>query len=244
MIGIFDSGSGGLTVLKEIRARMPKADIVYFGDIKNAPYGTKTQDELVALTEQAIRLLEDKGATHIVSACNSVSAALAVGNAPQDMIEMIEPTVASFNDSPAKILLVATPATVGAGMYQNAFKAIGKEIETLAIPLLAGAIEFGASEEEIEKIVTDALAQVDRSSFDTLVLGCTHYPFARSAFEKVLPDVVIVDPAVAVSERVAGQFTEEGSGATHFLISKDSEPFRPRVAALCLEGDVVVEVVD
>lgn len=244
MIGIFDSGSGGLTVLKEIRARMPKADIVYFGDIKNAPYGTKTQEELVALTEQAIRLLEDKGATHIVSACNSVSAALAVGNAPKDMIEMIEPTVVSFNDSPAKILLVATPATVGAGMYQNAFKAIGKEIETLAIPLLAGAIEFGASEEEIEKIVTDALAQVDRSRLDTLVLGCTHYPFARSAFEKVLPGVVVIDPAVAVADRVAAQFAEEGNGATTFLISQDSEPFRMRVAALCREGDVVVEVVD
>lgn len=243
MIGIFDSGSGGLTVLKEIRKRLPKVDIVYFGDIKNAPYGTKTQEELIKLTAAAIELLKARGATHIVSACNSVSAALAVSNAPKDMIEMIEPTVASLKDSSAKILLVATPATINAEIYQSAFQAIGKDIQTLAIPELAGAIEFGASDVEIEKIVSDVLAQVDQDGFDTLILGCTHYPFARSAFEKVLLGVAVIDPAVAVAERVATQFAEEGSGATHFLISKDSEPFRRRVGELMLDEGVVIEVI-
>lgn len=242
MIGIFDSGSGGLTVLKEIRKRLPKADIFYFGDIKNAPYGTKSQDELVVLTAQAIALLQERGATHIVSACNSVSAALKVSNAPKDMIEMIEPAVASFKDSPATILLVATPATINAEIYQNAFKAIGKEIATLAMPDLAGAIEFGAGDEEIEKIVSDALAEVDRASFDTLVLGCTHYPFARSAFEKALPGVTIIDPAVAVAKRASAQFNEEGSGQTTFLISKDSAPFRTRVAELWLDNNYAIRV--
>lgn len=244
MIGIFDSGSGGLTVLKEIRKRLPKAEIVYFGDIKNAPYGTKTQEELVALTAAAIELLKARGATHIVSACNSVSAALAVANAPKNMIEMIEPTVAAFQGSSAKILLVATPATINAEMYQNAFKAVGKEIQTLAIPELAGALEFGASDTEVEKIVSDALARVDHSSFDTLVLGCTHYPFARTAFEKALPGITTVDPAVAVAERVAAQFSEEGSGTATFLVSKDSEPFRRRVAELFPETSYAVQVLE
>ncbi len=232
MIGIFDSGSGGLTVLKEIRQRLPGADVVYFGDIKNAPYGVKSPEELIALTAAAIELLKSRGATHIVSACNSVSAALAVSNAPTDMIEMIEPTVAAFKQSPAKILLMATPATINAEIYQNAFKAIGIGIETLAIPELAGAIEFGQSEADIEKIISDALAKVDCSSFDTLVLGCTHYPFARAAFQKVLPETTIVDPAIAVAEKVASSFAEEGGGSTAFLISKDSEPFRNRVQSL------------
>lgn len=242
MIGVFDSGSGGLTVLKEIRTRLPMVDIVYFGDIKNAPYGVKSQEELVVLTAVAIELLQKRGATNIVSACNSVSAALAVSNAPKDMIEMVEPTVASFKDLSAKILLTATPATITSRIYQNAFRIIGKEIQTLAIPELAGTIEFGASEEEIEKIVRDALIQVDQASFDALVLGCTHYPFARSAFEKVLPGATIVDPAVAVAERVAKQMGEEGEGMTTFLISQDSEPFRARVAQLWPQGTYSVEV--
>lgn len=244
MIGIFDSGSGGLTVLKEIRARLPKAEIVYFGDIKNAPYGVRSQEELVELTRQAIDLLQKRGATNIVSACNSVSAALVVGNAPKGMIEMIEPTVASFRDSTERVLLTATPATIGAGLYQNAFKAIGKEIGTLAISELAGTIEFGAGDEEIEKIIREAFTTADTSKFDILILGCTHYPFAKEIFAKVLPTLKIIDPAVSVADRVAAQFAEEGSGAMHFLISKDSKPFRNRVAQLMPHAEVVIEVID
>ena len=78
MIGIFDSGSGGLTVLKAIREVMPSADILYFGDIRNAPYGEKSREELSRLTVNSIRVLQARGATSIVSACNSVSASLAV----------------------------------------------------------------------------------------------------------------------------------------------------------------------
>lgn len=246
MIGIFDSGSGGLTVLKEIRARLPRADILYFGDIKNAPYGIKTQQELVELTKSAIELLQKRGATNIVSACNSVSAALAVGNAPKGMIEMIEPTVASFKDSPARILLAATPATISAGMYQMAFQEMGKQIGTLAIPELAGAIEFGESDERVEQIVLDAFASVDTSTYDVLVLGCTHYPLARSVFERVVPGLTIVDPAVAVANRVAEQMggRERGRGATTFFITPESAPFRMRAEQLISAAAGSIHVLD
>jgi glutamate racemase len=244
MIGIFDSGSGGLTVLKEIRMRLTHADILYFGDIKNAPYGIKSQEELVALTASAIKLLQERGATNIVSACNSVSAALAVSTAPKDMIEMIEPTVASFKDSSERILLSATPATIDSQIYQNAFKAIEKEVATVAIPDLAGAIEFGSGEDAIEKIISDAFSAIDTSQYDTLVLGCTHYPFARSLFEKLFPTLKIVDPAVAVAERVESQMSEEGTGKTTFLISKNSNLFRDRVGQLWPEQTGSIEVID
>lgn len=248
MIGIFDSGSGGLTVLKEIRKRLPKADILYFGDIKNAPYGSKTKDELVALTAGAIELLQKRGAKKIVSACNSVSAALVVSSnqtrvlAPENLIEMIEPTASDFKDSVDRILLTATPATINSGIYQNAFEAIGKEIETVAIPDLAGAIEFGATDAEVEQIIREAFAAVDTSAFDTLVLGCTHYPLVKNGFETVLPALKIVDPAVAVAERVASQMSEVGLGETYFLISKDAEQFRARVAGLWPENKHSIEV--
>lgn len=140
MIGIFDSGSGGLTVLKAVRERMPSADILYFGDIKNAPYGSKSNSELSLLTVRAIELLQKRGAGSIVSACNSVSASLAISLfdalslTPTQLIEMVGPTVATFKNSSARLLLAATPATIGSEIYQNAFRMIGKEVETIAIP--------------------------------------------------------------------------------------------------------------
>src|SRR5580704_17633887 len=118
MIGIFDSGMGGLTVLKAIREEMPNCDVVYFGDTKNAPYGSKTRAELGALTVAAIERLQKAGATSIVSACNSVSASLAVSLfdtlalAPGNLIEMVGPTVSYFKHSTLRLLLAATPATI------------------------------------------------------------------------------------------------------------------------------------
>src|SRR3989344_6221172 len=123
MIGIFDSGSGGLTVLKAVREEMPSADVVYFGDIKNAPYGSRSNSELSILTVRAIELLQKRGAESIVSACNSVSASLAVSLfdalsiTPTQLIEMVGPTVASFRNSDARILLCATPATIRSEVY-------------------------------------------------------------------------------------------------------------------------------
>ena len=114
MIGIFDSGVGGLSVLKAIRERMPHADILYFGDTKNAPYGLKSPAELSQLTAQAIMRLRAGGADHIVSACNSVSASLVsslfdvLAFTPRDLIEMVGPTVAQFKDSSERIFEVSS----------------------------------------------------------------------------------------------------------------------------------------
>jgi glutamate racemase len=252
MIGIFDSGSGGLTVLKAIRERMVSADIIYFGDIKNAPYGSKSNSELSVLTVHAIELLQLRGAGSIVSACNSVSASLAVSLfdvlslAPDHLIEMVGPSVSSFKNSSDRLLLVATPATIHSEIYQNAFHMIGKEVETIAIADLAAAIEFGSSEEEIEKIIRDAFKDVQFDAFDVLVLACTHYPLVSHIFERVVGGVNIVDPAHAVGERARQKLglQEAGRGTTRFIISKDSQPFRDRVAALFPSCEVSIEVLD
>lgn len=252
MIGIFDSGSGGLTVLKAIRERMPSADVVYFGDIKNAPYGSKSNRELSVLTVRAIELLQERGAQSIVSACNSVSASLAVSLfdalslSPDHLIEMVGPTVSSFKNSSSRLLLVATPATINSEIYQNAFHMIGKEIETMAIPDLAAAIEFGKSEEEIERIIRDAFKNTQLDDFDVLILACTHYPLVEHIFERVLGSIHLFDPAVAVGDRVKKQLwpQEIGNGITRFIISKDSQQFRDRVAKLASSGATSIEVLD
>lgn len=252
MIGIFDSGSGGLTVLSAIREQMPSADVLYFGDIKNAPYGSKSNSELGALTVRAIELLQKRGAKSIVSACNSVSASLAISLfdalsiAPDHLIEMVGPTVSSFKNSSARLLLTATPATINSEIYQNAFHMIGKNIETVAIPDLASAIEFGKSEEEIEHIIRTAFESVKLSEFDVLILACTHYPLVADIFGRVLGSVHFFDPALAVGERVKKQLwpREVGNGTTRFVISSDSQPFRDRVAQLFPKSECTIEVVD
>lgn len=252
MIGIFDSGSGGLTVLKAIREQIPSADILYFGDIKNAPYGSKSNRELSVLTVHAIEFLQKHGAGSIVSACNSVSASLAVSLfdalslAPDHLIEMVGPTVSSFKNSSSRLLLVATPATINSEIYQNAFHMIGKEIETIAIPDLAAAIEFGKSEEEIEHIIREAFKNVQISNFDVLILACTHYPLVIEIFRRILGEINIFDPAIAVGDRVKRQLwpSEVGDGTMHFIISKDSQPFRDRVALLSFGDKSVIEMLD
>jgi len=252
MIGIFDSGSGGLTVLKAVREQMPSADITYFGDIKNAPYGEKSHGELSILTVRAIELLQKRGANSIVSACNSVSASLAVSLfdalslAPRQLIEMVGPTVSSFKNSSAKLLLTATPATIQSEIYQNAFRMIGKDIETVVIPDLASIIEFGGSEEEIEHSINSAFTKIQLKNFDVLILACTHYPLASHIFEQVLGPIPLFNPALVVSARVKKQLwpREVGDGITHFIISKDSQHFRARVAQLFPESAFAIEVLD
>ncbi|HQU07470.1 MAG: hypothetical protein B7X04_00480 [Parcubacteria group bacterium 21-54-25] len=252
MIGIFDSGSGGLSVLRAIRTRMPSANVLYFGDIKNAPYGEKTQEELSALTVHAMQFLQSNGAESIVSACNSVSASLAVSlfdalNLASDrLIEMVGPTVSHFRASDKRVLLCATPATVRSGIYQNGFRMVGRELTAVAIPALAGAIEFGAGDVEYERIIREAFSDVPFDAFDTLVLGCTHYPLVLPVFERVLGESVqIFDPADAVAARVEKQLwpREVGDGRLQFVISKDSAPFRARIKELFPESIAAIEVV-
>lgn len=252
MIGMFDSGSGGLTVLRAIRDRLASPDVLYFGDIKNAPYGSKSHEELSSLTIDALTFLRSRGAQSIVSACNSVSASLATSLfdafdvAPTSLIEMVGPTVALFKSSKARILLTATPATVKSGLYRNGFKMIGKEITEVPIPDLAGAIEFGEAEEVLEKKIQEAFAELNKEDFDALILACTHYPLILPVFRRVFGKLVILDPAHAVAERVERELwpCEAGDGKTHFVITKDSEHFRSIVQRLFPDSEYTIEVLN
>jgi glutamate racemase len=252
MIGIFDSGVGGLTVLKAIREVLPSADVLYFGDTKHVPYGQKSRRELAELSVAGLTLLHERGAHNIVSACNSVSVSLAVSLfdtfslSPSHLIEMVGPTVAYFKGSSARIVLAATVATVESDIYQSGFRMIGKEIEAVPFEGLASAIEKDASESELEGIIRDGFSGTALADNDVVVLACTHYPFALPSFRKVLGDnILIFDPAYAVAERAEKLFwpQEAGGGSTHFLISADSDHFRARAAEVA-GGDAEIEVLE
>ncbi len=251
MIGIFDSGSGGLTVLRAIRERLPSSDVLYFGDIKNAPYGLKSHQEISALTTDALKFLAERDARSIVSACNSASATLALSlldafSLETDrLIEMVGPTVSAFKGSAARVILFATKATVEAGIYQSGFKMIGKDVTCVPIPDLAGAIEAGMPGEDVARIVRDACAPIDWDAYDVAVLACTHYPLVQDVFRAMIPARVgIFDPADAVAERVERKFwpREAGDGRLHFVITKDSDTFRAHVARMFPDSRYEIEV--
>lgn len=259
MIGIFDSGSGGLTVLLAIRALMPSANIIYLGDIKNAPYGSKSRDELSALTVQAMEVLLKRDAKVMVSACNSLSASLAVSLFDvfdldkTNLFEMVGPTVSFFKGSPERILLCATPATVESGIYQNAFKTIGKEIIKYPMQELAGLIEFGASKQRIKANIKSSFKGVKEGDFDVILLSCTHYPLVRDIFNEVLEEIlptqigklVLFDPAEEVARRIKENCWQQeiGDSTTKFLITKDSDIFRSRVDSLFPNMQYTIEIV-
>lgn len=253
MIGIFDSGSGGLTVLSALRRELPSADIMYFGDTAHAPYGPRSREEITRLTVEALRRLTERGAERIVSACNSVSASLAVSlydtilTAPDALIEMVGPTVAWLRDVPERLLVVATEATIRSEIYQNAFRMVGKDVAVCAIPLLAGAIEAGESREELARIIAESLTPEVLENADAVVLACTHYPLALDAFRAVVPPAVpLIDPAEAVARRAKKLWwpREAGNGSLRFLISKDSVQFRSVLARLFPDASYEVEVVE
>lgn len=235
MIGIFDSGSGGLTVLREVRRRAPNADIVYFGDLKNAPYGNKSREELGALTVLGIQKLIDAGATEIISACNSVSVSIVLPMfeilelPTANIIEMVGPTVHSFKGKQASVLVLATKATVESGVYQEGFHMLGIEADGIAIPELVHLIEAGEGADACAHVIRSALRDVPKEKYTHVILGCTHYPLFIDSFRSVLTElgmhVEVVDPAVPVADAVRERFDVRGSGKTVFLTSKESPVF-------------------
>jgi glutamate racemase len=251
MIGIFDSGSGGLSVLRAIRTRVPQSDIVYFGDLKNAPYGNKSREELGALTVLGIQKLIDAGATEIVSACNSVSVSIVLPmfeilDIPRvNLIEMVGPTVSHFKGVEARVLVLATRATIESRAYQEGFHMIGVHADGLALPDLVPLIERNSNHEEMVPMVRAILEPCKTEQYTHVVLGCTHFPLVRDVFERVLSDigmrVEIVDPACAVADAVIARFDTRGTGRTDLMVSAESSAFM-RFARECVEPTPSIHV--
>ncbi len=241
MIGLFDSGVGGLSVLRELREKAPGADILYFGDIAHAPYGPRTTEELVVLTLKAMALLRERGVNQFVSACNSVSVSVIqpivalFGASPGHIIEMVGPVARAVKKSVhGKILVIATEATVRSGLYERTFLEEGMRVEMLAVPDLAFAIESGATKEELIRILKPVVSYCSANTIDTLVLGCTHFPLVVDLLSELIRkgvthSVQVVDPSSSVVQETIQQFDTSGTGSITFILSQDSETFRSYV---------------
>lgn len=248
MIGIFDSGSGGLSVFSALRARAPEADIVYFGDIRHAPYGSKSPEELADLVRSGIQILTAHGATEIIVACNSVSLSVLSGAAgSESFVEMSRPTARMMRAHAGKrILLLATPATLTSGIYRDALWSI-VSLDECALPDLARAIEEEEPEAVIRAIVREALQRYKGRKYDAIFLGCTHYPLVSEIISReskaFFGDIPLIDPAEAVVSEALERFNCAGKGTSSFLISRDSHGFRNRIAPWFLEYPSTLTIV-
>tara|TARA_B100000745_G_scaffold299235_1_gene249590 strand:- start:4549 stop:5268 length:720 start_codon:yes stop_codon:yes gene_type:complete len=229
MIGVFDSGLGGLTVFNAIRTYAPKADLVYFGDTKNAPYGNKTKEEVKKLAAESIQKLMDEGAVEIVSACNSISISLdaplltSLSLSKENIIEMVGPTIQDLKNREEKnILLCATQITIDSGVYQDRLKGIGKKVEELPLPELVSYIESGKNREEVQKLLEKYKQAQGQVSADLILLGCTHYPLVADVFEEVF-SIPTYNPANAVAREVLSRFNCDGEGKEKISFSKETK---------------------
>jgi glutamate racemase len=217
-IGIFDSGVGGLTVLKEIVRVLPQEDTVYLGDTARVPYGTKSPETVTRYAQQIAAFLLSRDIKLLVVACNTASAvALETLQAelPIPVVGVIEPGArrAAAVSSSGRVGVIGTEGTIRSSAYAKAIKKINPYIEvvTQACPLFVPLAEEGWTDNEVARLTASSyLAPLQQQGVDTLVLGCTHYPLLKQTIGNVMgPAVTLVDSAAETARTVAAILGEQ-----------------------------------
>jgi len=256
-IGIFDSGIGGLTVLRALRARLPRERFVYLGDTARLPYGTKSSETVTRYALRASRFLSAHDIKLLVVACNTASAAAlpALESAlPVPVIGVVGPgAAAALRRTRGRVGVIGTESTIASGAYHRALHSgrPGLEIVAAPCPLFVPLAEEGWFDHPITREVAAIyLAPFAAAAIDTLILGCTHYPLLRGAIASgVGAGVALVDSAVAVAEEVERQLEEHGTrsgdgGGVEVLVTDAAARVR-RIASLILgEPDTELALVD
>jgi glutamate racemase len=210
-IGVFDSGIGGLTVLRLIHQLLPDEPLLYLADQANVPYGSRSLEEVRRFSVSITRFLIDQGSRLIVVACNTASAAALKHlrkTFPNIPFVGMEPAVkpAAEHSRSRVVGVLATPATFQGELYASVVERFGSGVRLLqhTCPGLVAQIENGALEsEETYRILEEALKPMLEQGIDTVVLGCTHYPFVIPLIQRITgPDVRVIDPAPAVARQV------------------------------------------
>lgn len=211
LIGIFDSGVGGLSVLKAMRRALPEVDLIYFADQAHVPYGSRSLEEVRAFSEAITRYLLGQGARLVVVACNTASAAALLSlreTFPNVPFVGMEPAVkpAAETTQSGVVGVLATPATFQGALYASVVERFAQGVTLLqhTCPGLVAQIEAGRLDStETRSILEEALKPMLAQGIDTVVLGCTHYPFVIPLIEEIAgPGVRVIDPAPAIARQV------------------------------------------
>ena len=255
-IGMFDSGVGGLSVLKEINKLLPKENILYLADQAHVPYGSRDMDQIQKFSIDISNYFIEKGAKLIVVACNTASAAALKklrAEFPEIPFVGMEPAVkpAAEKTETGVVGVLATQATFQGALYSSVVERFAKDVEIIQDPCidLVQQIEMGHFEgAETEKILENALLPMIEKNIDTIVLGCTHFPFVFPTIKKIVgPNVRLINPAPAVANQVlrllrdGKLFSEENAlGEMKFLTTGKKNEFSGILRKLGFEGKVEI----
>lgn len=259
MIGIFDSGIGGLTVVRALMEHLPGYDIIYFGDTARTPYGSKSPKTVIGYSLENTDFLFKKGAKIVITACNTASSVAMESMTERfDMpiFEVITPAVECSIKTSKKLRVgvIGTRATINSGIYEKKIHRINSKakVYSVACPLLVPLVEEGwFKKPETTMIVKKYLHPLKTRQIDTLILGCTHYPHLKNIIQKKIgKGVNIIDSSVAVAGKVKDFFKKHPEvcnqiskkGEYRFFVSDITEQFEKTAKAL-LKKNVLLEEV-
>jgi glutamate racemase len=257
MIGIFDSGIGGLTVVKSVMERNPGYDIIYFGDTARTPYGTKSADTVIKYSVENIDFLLQHGAKIVVMACNTASSVAAhrvTETFDVPIFEVVTPATEQAVNRSAKFVVgvIGTRATINSGMYEKKIKKMKPDakVYSVACPLLVPLVEEGwMNKPETMMIIKKYLLPLKVRQIDTLILGCTHYPLLKDKIQrKIGKRVTIIDSSISVAEKVKSFLDAHPeidrrlgkNGAFRLFVSDITEQFE-KTARITLKRKVFLE---
>ncbi len=251
-IGVFDSGLGGLTVVKELCRFLPTEDIVYFGDTGRVPYGTRSRETIRKYAAQDERFLLKHNVKAIIAACGTVSSVASdlAEDLPVPYFEVVSHAAKAAVNSTKnrKIGVIGTAATINSGQHEKHIKELMPEAEVTAcscsmfVPLVEEGW-YSADDIVVTETVRRYLEPIIVSGADTLILGCTHYPVLSDAIHRVIGDNVnLINAGVATAQAVKEYFSEKQmlndrvtEGDTKFFVSDKPDSFR-RIASVLLDG--------
>lgn len=257
VIGIFDSGVGGLTVFKEVKRALPNAKLVYLGDTARTPYGTKGSETVQRYSLECASFLINRGISSLVVACNTASSHalpqlgdLCAQSGGIPVFGTIEPAViqAAQRTVTKRVLVLGTRATVKSGAFARALTAHNIEVVQQPCPLFVPLVEEGITSGSIVNSAIELyLAQYRESEIDTVILGCTHYPLLREPLQNFFgPRVALIDCAstLASTVREAAKCIESATtGSDEFFVTDDTGLFSGLAAQILGERSVTVETV-
>lgn len=254
-IGVFDSGLGGLTAVRELARIMPEEDLVYFGDTGRVPYGGRSPETITRYARQDVAFLNTFGPKAIVIACGTVSTTALEAlrrECAVPIFGVVEPAAraAARLTRSKRVGIIGTEASIRSGAYEGALAALDPAVEITArpCPLLVPLVEngrFRPGDVVAETVVAEYLAPIRERGVDTLVLGCTHYPLLKDIIAGCMgPETVLVDVGEQCARWVAGQLDarglrsgREGPGTHRFFVSDSTGGFG-RLASVFLGEDV------
>ena len=253
-IGVFDSGLGGLTFVKELKTIMPNEDIVFFGDTGRVPYGTRSRDTIELYARQDAQFLLSKDVKFIVAACGTVSSVApntAIG-LPVPFLGVVEPTAAAAVNATKnhKIAVLGTPATINSGAYNKSLLALDKSLTVTCVkcPLFVPLVEEGLINRDEEITILAAkmyLEPIIESGADTVILGCTHYPLIAPIIADNLGDsVTLISAGGATAHECKRIILENGlendstaNGRYSYFVTDSPSSFE-KTAKLFLQEEV------